>query len=81
VRNQGGLKLALRPAGRDDRRGRFARVRLEDAQEKQVALVTDSRGRMRYSLATGAYRLHVDDREIPFEVRDGRWTRVWVDRP
>lgn len=46
-----------------------------------MALVTDSRGRMRYSLATGAYRLHVDDREIPFEVRDGRWTRVWVDLP
>jgi hypothetical protein len=78
VRTVGGLKLALEGAVRNDRRVRFANVSLSAADAKDdVALVTDSQGRMRYRLRDGEYRLRVaGGRESRFTVRDGRWTTV-----
>ena len=50
----GGLKLALLAAARDDRRLRFAQVKLRTAgTEDALPLVTDARGRMRYRLPGG----------------------------
>ena len=50
----GGLKLALQAATRDDRRLRFAQVKLRTAGiEDEFSLVTDARGRMRYRLPDG----------------------------
>ena len=54
----GGLKLALQAATRDDRRLRFAQVKLRPAGiEDALSLVTDARGRMRYRLPDGEYQL------------------------
>lgn len=54
----GGLKLALQAATRDDRRLRFARVKLRTAGiDDALSLVTDARGRMRYRLPDGEYQL------------------------
>ena len=79
----GGLKLALEGAARNDRRVRFANVSLSAADAKDdVALVTDSRGRMRYRLADGEYLLRMTEgHESRFTVRDGRWTTVRIRLP
>ena len=54
----GGLKLALQAATRDDRRLRFAQVKLRPAGiEDELSLVTDARGLMRYRLPDGEYQL------------------------
>jgi hypothetical protein len=83
VRNEGGLKLALEGPSRDDRRVRFAHVSLSaTGAEDELALVTDSQGRMRYRLADGDYLLRTDDgHESRFAVRHGRWTTVRVRVP
>jgi putative salt-induced outer membrane protein YdiY len=83
VRTVGGLKLALEGAARDDRHGRFANVSLSAADAKDdVALVTDSHGRMRYRLADGDYLLRVaGGLESRFTVQDGRWTTVRMRLP
>jgi hypothetical protein len=74
----GGLKLRLQTATPNDRRARFAEVRLSDADgENARALVTDSTGRMRFRLPDGDYRLRVSDGpETGFAVHDQRWTTV-----
>jgi hypothetical protein len=83
MRTAGGLKLALEGATRDDRRVRFANVSLSAADAKSdVALVTDSQGRMRYRLADGEYLLRMNGgQELRFAVRDGRWTTVRIRLP
>ena len=83
VRIVGGLKLALEGAARDDRRVRFANVSLSAADAKDdVALVTDSQGRMRYRLPDGEYLLRMTEgHESRFTVRDGRWTTVRIRLP
>ena len=83
MRSVGGLKLELEGSVRDDRRVRCADVSLSavDAGDA-VALVTDSRGRMRYRLADGEYTLRLAvGHESRFSVRDGRWTSVRVRLP
>jgi hypothetical protein len=83
VRSVGGLKLALEGAARSDRRVRFANVSLSATDAKaDVALVTDSQGRMRYRLPDGEYLLRMaDGHESRFAVRDGRWTTVRLRLP
>jgi hypothetical protein len=44
----------LESARQQDRRERFAQVKLSDAEGEGPILVTDARGRMRYRLADGA---------------------------
>jgi len=80
VRTVGGLKLVLEGPAREDRRVRCADVFVGAAgASEEVALVTDSRGRMRYRLADGEYVLHMlAGHESRFAVRDGRWTSVRV---
>jgi hypothetical protein len=73
----GGLKLALQAATRDDRRLRFAQVKLRPAGiEDAFSLVTDARGRMRYRLPGGEYHLSLLGGPcVRFVVRDrGRAT-------
>jgi hypothetical protein len=79
----GGLKLALEGTARSDRRVRFANVALSAANATDdVALVTDSQGRMRYRLPDGEYLLRVTEgHESRFTVRDGRWTTVRIRLP
>lgn len=75
---RGGLKLKLDGARRDDREVRFARVGVvcPEASE-EIALVTDSSGRLRYRLPGGEYLLRVGDGpETVFRVEPGRWTLV-----
>jgi hypothetical protein len=76
----GGLKLRLESAKQQDRRGRFAHVRLSATGDQDpISLVTDARGRMRYRLADGDYELSlVEGTVVPFSVRDQRWTTVRV---
>ena len=83
MRATGGLKLALVGAARDDRRVRFANLSLCPADANgDVALVTDSQGRMRYRLPDGEYLLRMTaGQESHFTVRDGRWTTVRVRLP
>jgi hypothetical protein len=83
VRSVGGLKLSVEGAARDDRRARFANVSLAATDaEDDVALVTDSQGRMRYRLPDGEYLLRMADlHESRFTVRDGRWTTVRIRLP
>jgi hypothetical protein len=83
VRTAGGLKLSLEGAARNDRRVRFANVSLSAIDAKDdVALVTDSQGRMRYRLPDGDYLLRMAERhESRFTVRDGRWTTVRIRLP
>lgn len=74
----GGLKLDLAGTSRTDRRVRCARLSIATADgTDERALVTDSRGRLRYHLAPGEYRLQLaDGGEARFVVADGRWTPV-----
>jgi len=74
----GGLKLALQAATRDDRRLRFAQVKLRTAGiEDALSLVTDARGRMRYRLPDGEYQLSLLGGPcVRFVVRDRCWTTV-----
>ena len=74
----GGLKLALQAATRDDRRLRFAQVKLRTAGiEDEFSLVTDARGRMRYRLPDGEYQLSLLTGPcVRFVVRDRCWTTV-----
>ena len=80
VPHSGGLKLALEPATPQDRRGRFAHVRLSaPASESAISLVTDADGRMRCRLTDGDYQLWlVGGEPVQFSVRDQRWTTVRV---
>lgn len=79
----GGVKLELAGASRGDRRARCARLSvatLGGADER--TLVTDSRGRLRYHLAAGEYRLQLaDGDETQFAVGDGGWTSVRLRLP
>jgi hypothetical protein len=74
----GGLKLALEGARHDDRRVRFAPVYVASlGSEDEIKLVTDSRGRMRYRLVAGEYRLRLEEgSKTGFAVHDRRWTVV-----
>jgi hypothetical protein len=74
----GGLKPALQAATRDDRRLRFAQVKLRTAGiEGALCLVTDARGRMRYRLPGGEYQLSLLGGPcVRFVVRDRCWTTV-----
>jgi hypothetical protein len=73
---RGGLKLKLQGNRQDERQVRFARlgiVRASDGEE--IALVTDSTGRLRYRLPAGEYRLRLGAGiESEFSVAGGRWT-------
>ena len=79
----GGLRLALEAATAGDRRVRFARLsvsRVDD--EREIPLVTDARGRLRYRLSPGEYRLRLDEAvETWFAVGDAGWTTVRVRLP
>lgn len=79
----GGLKLALQGTDRDDRRLRFARVWVASGEsQEERKLVTDARGRMRYCLAAGEYRVRLETGgERRFTVGDGRWTAVRLRLP
>ena len=83
VRTARGLKLSLERSTRNDRRVRFANVSVSATDGKEdVALVTDSQGRMRYRLPDGEYLLRMAERqESRFTVRDGRWTTVRIRLP
>ena len=78
MRTTGGLKLALQAAARDDRRLRFAQVKLRTAgTEDALCLMTDARGRMRYRLPGGDYQLWLHGGPcVRFVVRDRCWTTV-----
>ena len=59
----GGLRLALEGTSHEDRRVRFARLSLSPVDdEREIALVTDAQGRLRYRLPRGEYRLQLDER-------------------
>jgi hypothetical protein len=79
----GGLKLALVGAGHDDRRVRFARVDVALVGSRdEIELVTDSRGRLRYRLVAGEYRLRLEEGgETRFAVDDRRWSAVRLRLP
>lgn len=79
----GGLKLDVTGAGRNDRRVRAARLVVATVDGGGGrALVTDSRGRLRYHLAAGDYRLELaDGGATEFAVADGRWTAVHLRLP
>jgi hypothetical protein len=73
----GGLKLTLDQPARGDRRTRFARVVLDGGSGEDTLLVTDSRGRLRYRLPDGQYRVRVPGgEETRFLVEEHRWTTV-----
>ncbi len=77
MQDAGGLKLTLEPTTRSDRRGRFAQVVLDGGSSDRTVLVTDSRGRLRYRLPDGQYRVSLLGGEAtPFVVKDRRWTTV-----
>lgn len=77
VKPPGGLKLQLKTARRDDRRLRSAPVSVAAVDGEEIHLVTDSRGRLRYHLTAGDYRLAVQHGpDMPFAVRDHGWTTV-----
>jgi hypothetical protein len=80
VKPTGGLKLQLDAVSRDDRRLRSAPVSVASVGgEDEIMLVTDSRGRLRYRLTAGNYRLHVQHApEISFAVGENGWTPVRV---
>jgi hypothetical protein len=79
----GGLKLALTGADRDDRRVRCVRVTVATVEgHDERTLITDSRGRLRYHLTAGRYRLQFPDGgETRFAVDDGRWTSIRLRLP
>ncbi len=82
--------MALKGKNREDRRVRFARVEISPLdggavsslkEDREMKLVTDSRGRLRYPLSAGQYRIRVaEDAEHRFEVRDG-WASVNIQLP
>jgi hypothetical protein len=76
--SSGGLKLELVGASRGDRRARCARLSIATVEGTyEQTLVTDSRGRLRYRLVAGEYRLRLaDGGETRFAVSDSRWTPV-----
>jgi hypothetical protein len=76
----GGLKLQLDATRRDNRRLRSAPVSVASMSgENEIMLVTDSRGRLRYRLAAGDYRLQVQHApEVSFAVGEHGWTPVRV---
>ncbi len=78
VKPAGGLKLELKTAVRDDRRRRFAPVSVAaSGGQNEIELVTDSRGRLRYHLAAGEYRLRLQHApDVPIAVGDHGWTTV-----
>jgi hypothetical protein len=80
VKPRGGLKLQLDAASRDDRRLRSAPVSVAGVSgEDEIMLVTDSRGRLRYRLTAGDYRLQVQHApEVSFAVGEHGWTPVHV---
>lgn len=80
----GGLKLEVHAGMRDDRRARFAQIALScPDNEEEVVLVADARGRMRYRLPEGEYRLSLLDGGPGerFVVRNSRWTTVRLQLP
>lgn len=81
--SRGGLKLKLEGARRNDRRVRFAGVVVARASDHdEIALVTDSSGRLRYRLPTGDCRLRLNDGvETEFRVEISRWTSVRTRLP
>jgi len=83
VRPAGGLKLELKTAGRDDRRLRFAPVSVAaEGGDDEIKLVTDSRGRLRYRLTAGDYRLRLrHGLNMRFAVGDHGWTAVHLRLP
>jgi hypothetical protein len=78
MRSTGGLKLTLEASQRDDRRLRFAQVGVVPSRSaEEIGLVTDARGRLRYPLPAGEYRLRLADGvETRFSVDGLRWTVV-----
>lgn len=80
MRPGGGLKLALEAPERNERRVRFATVRVSATDgENVVTLVTDARGRLRYPLRAGEYRLELEHGGTSrFAVRERGWTPVHV---
>ncbi len=62
---------------------RFATVSIAAAEGRvQAELVTDSRGRLRYPLTAGDYRLRLEQGgEAQFVVREHGWTTVRVQLP
>ena len=74
------MKLELRTANRDDRRGRFAPVSVAPVGgNDEIKLVTDSDGRLRYHLVAGDYVLRLEHAcDTPFAVGDHGWTAVRV---
>ena len=73
----GGLRLTLEPPRRDDRRSRCAEVVLDGGSGVDTLLVTDSRGRLRYRLPDGPYRVRVPGGEqTQFRVAEQRGTMV-----
>lgn len=76
----GGLKFALKAAGHDERRVRFARVFVSPVtSEEEIGLVTDSRGRLRYRLVAGEYRVRSEGGgATSFVVHDRGWTTVRI---
>jgi hypothetical protein len=80
---RGGLKLKLEGAQRGDRQVRFAPVTVVRARDsEEIALVTDSSGRLRHRLPEGNYRLRLGyGNETEFGVASGRWTLVRMRLP
>jgi hypothetical protein len=83
MQSRGGLKLKLEGAQRNDRQVRFAPVSVVRAGDsEEIALVTDSSGRLRHPLPEGSYRLRVGHgNETEFGVAGGRWTLVRMRLP
>lgn len=78
MRAAGGLKLALKGSGHDDRRVRCAALSVAPAgSDERVRLVTDSRGRLRYRLPPGEYELRLENGGATgFAVGEQGWTTV-----
>ena len=75
----GGLKLTLDPPTRDDHLARFAQVVLDRGSGDSALLVTDSRGRLRYRLPEGRYRVRVlGGEEMHFLIEERRRTTVRI---
>jgi hypothetical protein len=83
MKPHGGLTLALEGASHGDRRVRFAPFSVAPVGSKdEIELVTYSRGRMRYCLVAGEYRLRSEEGgETRFVVGDSGWTVVRLRLP
>lgn len=79
----GGLKLAVEGGDPQDRRVRFAPVTVSAVPStRELNLVTDARGRLRYRLYPGEYRLRVEHATTAhFAVRPRGWTTVRLRLP